>query len=78
MHVYPSPDNAGKSGATLGGFRTDDVEGMVDELSASGVEFERYDEGSFKTNDKGIAELGGTQAAWFKDPDGNVLGIMTA
>jgi catechol 2,3-dioxygenase-like lactoylglutathione lyase family enzyme len=75
MHVYPSPSNAGKSGATLAGFRSADVEASVDELAASGVEFESYDMAQLKTNEKGIAQIGDVTSAWFKDPDGNVLGI---
>jgi catechol 2,3-dioxygenase-like lactoylglutathione lyase family enzyme len=77
IHVYPSPDNAGKSGATLAGFETDDVEGLVDELSSNGVTFEQYDMGELKTNEKGIAELGNVKVAWFSDPDGNILAVAT-
>jgi hypothetical protein len=51
------------------------VEGAVDELSSKGVQFEHYDMDPIKTNDKGIAEFGDDQIAWFKDPDGNILGI---
>ena len=77
IHVYPSPDNAGKSGATLAFWHTNDVEGAVDELSSKGVTFEQYDMDQFKTNEKGIAEVGGEKGAWFKDPDGNILAIGT-
>jgi catechol 2,3-dioxygenase-like lactoylglutathione lyase family enzyme len=75
LHVYPSPDNAGKSGATLAAFATSDVEGTVDELTSNGVEFERFDTDQIKTNEKGIAEFGDDRIAWFKDPDGNTLGV---
>jgi catechol 2,3-dioxygenase-like lactoylglutathione lyase family enzyme len=75
LHVYPSPDNAGKSDGTLAAFQTDDVEGVVDELASSGVSFEQYDTDQIKTNEKGIAELGDVEGAWFKDPDGNTLAI---
>jgi catechol 2,3-dioxygenase-like lactoylglutathione lyase family enzyme len=77
IHVYPSPDNAGKSGATLAGFRAPDLEGTVDELSSKGVTFEQLEMGPIKTNEKGIAELGGEKIAWFKDPDGNTMGIAS-
>jgi catechol 2,3-dioxygenase-like lactoylglutathione lyase family enzyme len=33
IHVFPSPLHAGKSGATLAAFRTEDVEALVDQLS---------------------------------------------
>jgi catechol 2,3-dioxygenase-like lactoylglutathione lyase family enzyme len=76
IHVYPSPDNAGKSGATLAAFETDDVDGLVDELTSNGVTFEQYT-GELETNEKGIADLGDAKVAWFKDPDGNTLGVAT-
>jgi catechol 2,3-dioxygenase-like lactoylglutathione lyase family enzyme len=74
IHVYPSPDNAGKSGATLAAWLVDDVEATVDELTANGVTFEQYGE-PFNTNEKGISRLGDIEVAWFKDPDGNTLAI---
>ncbi len=74
IHIYPSPGNAGTSGATVAGWVVDDVDGTVDELTAKGVTFEQYGE-PFNTDEKGIARLGGMSGAWFKDPDGNILAI---
>ena len=74
IHVYPSPENAGKSTATLAGFEVDDIEKSVDELSGKGVTFEQYGE-PFNTNEKGIVEIGGEKGGWFKDPDGNILAL---
>jgi catechol 2,3-dioxygenase-like lactoylglutathione lyase family enzyme len=74
LHVYPSPENAGKSTATLAGWWVGDVEGTVDELAANGVSFERYGE-PFNTDEKGIARFGDYVGAWFKDPDGNILAL---
>jgi catechol 2,3-dioxygenase-like lactoylglutathione lyase family enzyme len=74
IHIYPSPDQAGKSGATLAAWTVDDVEATVDDLTAKGVTFERYGE-PFNTNEKGIASFGEVQVAWFKDPDGNTLAV---
>jgi catechol 2,3-dioxygenase-like lactoylglutathione lyase family enzyme len=74
IHVYPSPGNAGTSGATIAGWIVDDVEATVDELSQRGVQFEQYGE-PFNTNEKGIATFGSYAGAWFKDPDGNILAI---
>ena len=73
LHVYPSPGNTA-SGATVAAFRSDDVDGLVDQLSSSGVTFEQYDQ-PFKTNEKGIAEMGEIRGAWFTDPDGNILAV---
>jgi catechol 2,3-dioxygenase-like lactoylglutathione lyase family enzyme len=74
IHIYPSPGNAGTSGATLAGWTVDDVEGTVDELIATGVTFEQYGE-PFNTDEKGVARIGGYVGAWFKDPDGNILAV---
>ncbi|HEX6585255.1 MAG TPA: VOC family protein [Solirubrobacterales bacterium] len=75
LHIYPSPDNAGKSGATLAFFEVGDVVKVVDELSSGGVMFEQYDMDPIKTNEKGVAEIGEDKVAWFKDPDGNILAV---
>jgi catechol 2,3-dioxygenase-like lactoylglutathione lyase family enzyme len=80
IHVYPSAEHAGQTGATLGAWETDDVERLVDELTASGVWFERYDTERIKTDEKGIATFGDPENGYvkhasFKDPDGNTLGI---
>jgi len=76
IHVYLSPDHAGKATATLAGWYVDDVESIVDELVFNGVAFERHDEGPTTTDEKGIATFdGGARVAYFKDPDGNTLSI---
>jgi catechol 2,3-dioxygenase-like lactoylglutathione lyase family enzyme len=75
LHVYPSPDNAGKSAATLAGWDVDDVEKVVDELSSRGVTFEQYGE-PLNTNEKGIATIEGDTVAFFRDPDGNTFGLV--
>ncbi len=74
IHVFPSPGNAGTSGATLAAWEVDDIEGTVDELTAKGVTFEQYGE-PFNTDAKGIARMGDISIAWFKDPDGNILAV---
>jgi catechol 2,3-dioxygenase-like lactoylglutathione lyase family enzyme len=76
IHVYPSPGNAGASGATLAGWTVADLDATVDELIDNGVTFEQYGE-PFNTDAKGIARLGGEAIAWFKDPDGNILAVGT-
>ena len=74
--MFPHPGAAGTSEATIAGWSVDDLESVVDDLTASGVAFERYDEPPLATNEQGIAVLGSRKAAWFKDPDGNTLGLM--
>jgi len=57
---------------TVLNFPVDDVEAAVDELTAAGVEFVRY-EGN-RQDDRG----GGPLIAWFTDPAGNVLSVVEA
>jgi catechol 2,3-dioxygenase-like lactoylglutathione lyase family enzyme len=74
LHVYPSPPHAGMSTATLATWYVDDVEQVVDELSAKGVTFEHYE--GLTTDEKGISpRAGGGKVVWFKDPDGNTFAI---
>ena len=43
LEVYASPDHAGRSTATLATWYVDDVEQVVDDLTANGVTFEQYE-----------------------------------
>ncbi|HEX4255923.1 MAG TPA: VOC family protein [Streptosporangiaceae bacterium] len=73
LAVYQSV-TAGKSAATMAVWYVDDIEQIVDELTAAGVEFVRYDE--FDHDERGItARAGGGRIAWFQDPDGNTFAI---
>jgi catechol 2,3-dioxygenase-like lactoylglutathione lyase family enzyme len=73
LNVYQSV-TAGKSPATLATWYVDDIDQIVDELAASGVELTRYDQ--FEHDAKGItARAGGGRIAWFQDPDGNTFAI---
>jgi catechol 2,3-dioxygenase-like lactoylglutathione lyase family enzyme len=62
---------------TLAHFEVDDIEATVAELEAKGVEFVDYDEGPLRTTGH-IAQLGPARGAWFRDPDGNYLGLREA
>jgi catechol 2,3-dioxygenase-like lactoylglutathione lyase family enzyme len=55
-------------------FEVPDVAAEVRELSARGVAFEDYDLPGLKTVDK-VCVLGSEKAAWFRDPEGNILCI---
>ncbi len=71
--LYERP-SAGTAEHTLAHFHVDDLEATVAQLRARGVVFEEYDRPDIKTVD-GIADFGVFKAAWFRDPDGNYLGI---
>jgi catechol 2,3-dioxygenase-like lactoylglutathione lyase family enzyme len=79
MHIYLSPEHAGKSTATLASWGVEDVERVVDRLDSRGITFEHYAEGPIITDKKGIAAFeGGAKVAYFRDPDGNTLSIAQA
>ncbi|NUP13209.1 MAG: VOC family protein [Polyangiaceae bacterium] len=73
LNVFQSP-LAGKSQATMATWYVDDIDQIVGELTAAGVEFARYD--GYPHDEKGITtRAGGGRIAWFKDPDGNTFAI---
>jgi len=73
LNVYQS-GSAGQSPATMATWYVGDIEQVVEELTAAGVEFARYDE--FEHDAAGItARAGGGRIAWFQDPDGNTFAI---
>jgi len=72
--IYGKPDFTPAT-YTILNFQVDDLEKTVDELSARGVSFERYE--GFDQDEKGIARGGpGPAIAWFKDPAGNILSVL--
>jgi catechol 2,3-dioxygenase-like lactoylglutathione lyase family enzyme len=70
--LYPSGE-AGTNRATYLGFEVTDIEAEVRDLKGRGIRMEQY-EGY--TNADGIAETGPVRNAWFKDPDGNIIGVV--
>lgn len=52
----------------------EDLVAAVRELRSRGVRFEEYDGPALKTTD-GIADVGYAKAAWFKDSEGNLIGV---
>ena len=64
-------------------FEVDDIEAVIEDLRSRGVVFEEVDVPGLRTED-GIADVKGNypsaggigeRAAWFRDSEGNVLGI---
>ncbi len=74
--VYPKEDHR-PAIYTILNFPVDDVERAVDELTARGVAFERYE--GFEADAKGIVhgDEGTPTIAWFKDPAGNILSVLS-
>jgi catechol 2,3-dioxygenase-like lactoylglutathione lyase family enzyme len=66
---------------TVLNFPVEDIDSAVDELSAKGVVFERYPDMPAEQDEKGVlrgkAAGQGPDIAWFKDPAGNILSILS-
>jgi len=79
LFVYES-EQAGTNKGTAATWITSDVDGTVKELKDRGVAFERYDDlpGLAMKGDIHVGADGAVKAAWFKDPDGNILSIINA
>ena len=75
IFVYPS-QYAATNKATCADWEVEDIKKVIQELKTKGVSFERYDfPGVEYDGDVHIME--GMKAAWFKDPDGNILGLSS-
>ena len=76
VFVYPK-DNHEPATYTMLNFPVDDIEAAVKDLADRGVTFERYD--GIEQDEHGIAHGNGQgpDIAWFKDPAGNILSVLT-
>ena len=80
VFVYPK-ENHEPATFTVLNFAVDDVESAVDALNAAGVVTKIYRDDEFPSDAKGIvrgAPGRGPDIAWFRDPAGNVLSVLSA
>ena len=77
LFVYPAA--ARSSGEfTQAVLQVADVRAAVEEMRGRGVEFEEYDTSETRT-ENGIARTpDGGEGAWFKDSEGNLIGVVRA
>jgi len=75
--IYPKQDHTPAS-FTILNFPVDDIVKTVDELTARGVKFERYDMPGMTADEKLIYRGEGPPIAWFKDPSGNIFSVLEA
>jgi catechol 2,3-dioxygenase-like lactoylglutathione lyase family enzyme len=73
FHLFASPF-AGTAKNAVMGWKTPNLEAEVAALKARGVKFEDYDLPNFKTVDSIVTTPLG-RSAWFKDTEGNMLGL---
>ena len=74
--LFPSSGSASGSHTQMGFIVADaDADAEVRDLKQRGVQFEEYD---FPGFDKAasIAQIGEDRGAWFRDSEGNLLGIL--
>ncbi|MDB5187097.1 MAG: hypothetical protein JWM07_569 [Candidatus Saccharibacteria bacterium] len=75
LFIYQSP-TAGTSQSTCAAWNVDDVANAVKELTKHGIKFQKYEMPNVEVHGY-VYALGTQQAAWFKDPDGNILSIAS-
>ncbi|HZV66318.1 MAG TPA: VOC family protein [Telluria sp.] len=76
VNVYRS-QYAGTNKATALSFVVgEELEALVAELKAKGITFEHYDMPELK-REGDVYSGGDMRVAWFKDPDGNILNLVT-
>jgi catechol 2,3-dioxygenase-like lactoylglutathione lyase family enzyme len=74
LRVSPVPSTE-PSAHTVLGFAVNDVGEIVDALAAQGVTFERLP--NLPSDQRGVWRApDGTEVAWTRDPDGNLLSIV--
>ena len=81
IFVYQKPDHVPAS-YTILNFPVDNIDQAIDELTARGVTFEHYDNMPAEQDERevlrGEADAGkGPDIAWFKDPAGNILSVLS-
>lgn len=69
--LFPRPDGT-KAEHTALSFRVDDIRVAIQQLEGRGVVFADYDLPGFRTVEH-VCVLGSEKAAWFTDPEGNIL-----
>lgn len=75
VFVYQSA-LAGTNQATYAAWMVEDVEAVAAELKGKGVNFKQYDDLPGERNGD-IHVMGDITSAWFTDPEGNILNIVS-
>jgi catechol 2,3-dioxygenase-like lactoylglutathione lyase family enzyme len=79
VFIYPKPDHA-PAAFTVLNFKVENIDDTVRELRAKGIKFESFS-GDIETDQnsvfRGRSKGKGPDIAWFKDPAGNFLSILT-
>ena len=71
LALFPKPEGT-KAEHTAVSFKVADIAAAIAGLKTRGVVFDDYDLPGFKTVEH-VCVLGSERAAWFRDPEGNIL-----
>lgn len=71
LALFPKPEGT-RADHTAISFQVSDIAASIEVLERAGVAFEDYDLPGLKTVDH-VCVLGAEKAAWFRDPEGNIL-----
>jgi predicted enzyme related to lactoylglutathione lyase len=75
--IYPA--EARSSGEFLQAvLQVADVRAVVEEMRGRGVAFEEYDTAETQTENSVARSPDGCEAAWFKESEGNLIGVVSA
>ncbi|HLS87130.1 MAG TPA: VOC family protein [Burkholderiales bacterium] len=69
--LFPKPEGT-KAEHTALSFKVDDIAATIRDLESRGVAFADYDLPGLRTVEH-VCVLGSEKAAWFQDPEGNIL-----
>ncbi len=79
IFIYEKADHQPASFTVLN-FITEDISTKIDEMVEAGITFERYNSLPAQQDERGVlrglAAKMGPDIAWFKDPAGNILGLL--
>ena len=76
LFVYET-EYAGTNQATTATWSVSSIESVVDDLKSKGISFEQYEIPN-AAREGDVHVMANMKAAWFKDPDGNILCLHQA
>ena len=76
VFIYQREEATKAEHTALNFYIIEGIEEIVKGMTEKGAKFEQYEMGELKTDAMGIAPLGETKGAWFKDTEGNIIGIF--
>ena len=81
VFIYPSDDYHAPEHTVLN-FIVDDIDAAIQDLKKRGIAMEHYDLPDMKTDTQGVmrnkaGEPGPKAIAWFKDPAGHILSVLS-